>query len=360
MQGIYQKEKREKQRRAWTMLISEIPNKLQSLPMPTVISTILTRLSDVWHTYRQIWYVPFIWSFAWYSYWIIHDIVVWNKPLAQLNMLNYVGATASAIFILAASPIRRRLQKGVVFAKTTVTVEDGKPIRHKTMLKPLFLSDVSKREIEELARLQAKVIKELARLQAKVTTLEQEKETLNSRLVSIGNELSLTKEQLKNAPNPEYVKTLENKNRDLTTVLQAEKERANSLTKVSSDFTKKLLQIEKIVSEVAIPDTSAIPETIHVDRGMKPQKEVASTSTSNEITGSTAQKGHATIQELIECPNCYPELKRLISPKILKEYGESLKGHERVICKECGLTVKKEDAVCPACGKSKAEYSTER
>jgi hypothetical protein len=117
MQGIYQKEKREKHR-AWTRLIRVIPNKLPSLPMPKVIPTILTRFSDVWQTYRQMWYVPFIWSFAWCSYWIIFDSVVWNKPLAQLNLLNYVGAAASAVFILAASPIRRRLQKGVVFVRT--------------------------------------------------------------------------------------------------------------------------------------------------------------------------------------------------------------------------------------------------
>ena len=112
MQGIYQKGKREKHR-AWARLIKVIPNKLPSLSMPKVI---LNRFSDVWQTYKQMWYVPFIWSFAWFSYWIIFDIVVWNKPLAQVNSLNYIGAATSAIFILTASPIRRRLQKGVVFA----------------------------------------------------------------------------------------------------------------------------------------------------------------------------------------------------------------------------------------------------
>jgi hypothetical protein len=102
--------------RAWTRFMRMIPNKLNlSLSMPKVI---LTRFSDVWQAYKQIWYAPFIWAFAWYSYWIIYDSVVWNKPFAQLNMLNYIGATTSAIFILAASPIRRRLQKGVVFART--------------------------------------------------------------------------------------------------------------------------------------------------------------------------------------------------------------------------------------------------
>jgi len=119
MQGIYQKGKREKQHRAWTRLLRLIPNKLNpSLSMPRVIPAILTRFSDVWQTYKQMWYVPFIWSFAWCSYWIIFDSAVWNKPLAQLNLLNCIGAAASAIFILAASPIRRHLQKGVVFVRT--------------------------------------------------------------------------------------------------------------------------------------------------------------------------------------------------------------------------------------------------
>lgn len=119
MQDIYQKEKREKQHRAWTRLIRVIPNKLNlSLPMPKVIPTILTKFDDVWQTYKQIWYVPFIWSFMWYSYWIIFDSVVWDKPLVQLNLLNCIGATTSAIFILVAPPIRRHLKKGVAFART--------------------------------------------------------------------------------------------------------------------------------------------------------------------------------------------------------------------------------------------------
>jgi len=230
MQGIYQKEK-EKQHRAWTRLIKGIPNKL-SLSMPKVIPTILTRLSDAWHFYEQIWYVPFIWSFTWYSYWILFDVVVMNKPLAQLNLLTCIGATASAILVLAGFPIARNIQKGVAFARTgfrskpkvsfkngvneinrvfkpAVTVEEGEPTRDKSMLKRLFSSDGARRETGELSR-----------LQAKVATLEQEKENLNSRLISAENELSLTKEQLKNALNPEHVKTLENRNLDLTTALQ--------------------------------------------------------------------------------------------------------------------------------------------
>jgi len=106
--------------------------------MPKVIPTILTRFSDVWQTYKQIWYVPFIWSFMWYSYWIVFDSVVWNKPLAQFNLLNYIGATTSAIFVLAASPIRRRLQKGVVFAKTHL----GRGIH---MASVLFRNQIKKR-----------------------------------------------------------------------------------------------------------------------------------------------------------------------------------------------------------------------
>lgn len=86
--------------------------------MHKVIPTILTKLSDVWQTFKQIWYVPFICLFAWYSYWILYDGVVWKKPLAQLPLLNYIGAAASAIVVLTAPPIRRHLSKGVVFART--------------------------------------------------------------------------------------------------------------------------------------------------------------------------------------------------------------------------------------------------
>jgi hypothetical protein len=230
MQDIYQKEKREKQRRAWTRLITAIPNKLLSLPMPKVIPTSLTRLSDAWHTYKQIWYVPFIWSFTWYSYWIIFDIVVWNKPLAQMNLLNCIGATTSAIFILAASPITRHLQKRVTFARTA------------------FLSASKKRE----------GARELARLQAKVTTLEQEKETLNSRLISVGNELSLTKEQLENAPNPEYLKTLENRNRDSTTTLQEPQALQSSDTGWTRRATKES-QAKPQTQQPSSPVSSTLP-----------------------------------------------------------------------------------------------------
>ena len=94
-----------------------LPNKL-SLLMHKVIPTILIKLSDVWQTFKQIWYVPFICLFAWYSYWILYDGVVWKKPLAQLPLLNYIGAAASAIVVLTAPPIRRHLSKGVVFART--------------------------------------------------------------------------------------------------------------------------------------------------------------------------------------------------------------------------------------------------
>lgn len=78
MHDICQKGKREKRHRAWTMF------------------------DDVWQIYKQIWYAPFIWAFAWFSYWIIYDSVVLNKPFAELNLLNCIGATTSAIFILAA------------------------------------------------------------------------------------------------------------------------------------------------------------------------------------------------------------------------------------------------------------------
>jgi hypothetical protein len=230
MQGLYQKEKREKPRRAWTRRITGIPSKLPSVPIPKVIPTILNRLNDIWHTYKQIWYVPFIWSFTWYSYWIIFDVAVWNRPLAQLNLWNCIGATTSAIFLLAASPFRRHLQKGVVFAKTA------------------FLSASKERE----------GARELSRLQAAVATLEQEKETLNSRLISIGNELLFTIEQPENVPNPEYLKTLENRNRDLTTTLQEPQALQSIDTGWTSHATKES-QAKLQTQQPSSPVSSTLP-----------------------------------------------------------------------------------------------------
>jgi hypothetical protein len=34
-------------------------------------------------------------SFLWFSYWILYDVLVWDKKLVQVNTINYVGALLS-------------------------------------------------------------------------------------------------------------------------------------------------------------------------------------------------------------------------------------------------------------------------
>ena len=72
------------------------------------LSLALTQASMI--KYRALWYAAFIVSYIWSLYWISYDIFVWHKPLYQVNMLNYVGATVSIAFIWAGTKIWKTSQ----------------------------------------------------------------------------------------------------------------------------------------------------------------------------------------------------------------------------------------------------------
>lgn len=70
-------------------------------------------------------------------------------------------------------------------------------------------------------------------------------------------------------------------------------------------------------------------------------------------TQNPPQKGHTTIEELIDCPDCYPKARNLVFQKLRNADYE---------CTECGLGVdgkesENEDWKCPQCGN---EYAEER
>jgi hypothetical protein len=65
--------------------------------------------------------------------------------------------------------------------RATVIIGDGKPIRYKSMLKRLFITDVAKREIEEIERLQADNRAKAERIQK----LEEENKLLHSTIQQI-------------------------------------------------------------------------------------------------------------------------------------------------------------------------------
>ena len=66
---------------------------------------------EIWLFIKQVWYVPFIWSLAWFSYWIFHDIVVLSQPIIQVNKFNYIGVTISISAILFAGYIHEKSNK---------------------------------------------------------------------------------------------------------------------------------------------------------------------------------------------------------------------------------------------------------
>jgi hypothetical protein len=80
----------------------------------------LTKYKEIWHFYKRTWYVPFIWSLTWYSYWILRDIAVWHKPLNQMNPTNCAGTIISIAFILSATQIGRGVRSAFVFVGTHI------------------------------------------------------------------------------------------------------------------------------------------------------------------------------------------------------------------------------------------------
>jgi hypothetical protein len=73
----------------------------------------------------------------------------------------------------------------------TAIIGEGKPLRYKSLLKRLFITDVGKREIEELGRLQRTITEQ----QATIASLEPQIEELRRKRVEV-NELGRTLRQL--------------------------------------------------------------------------------------------------------------------------------------------------------------------
>jgi hypothetical protein len=103
-----------------TNVVSRAKKTFANEKLPVLNQTILdlsNRCRDIWLLYKQIWYVPFIWSLSWYSFWIVHSAVVFNKPLVQGNPLNFFGAIISIAALLLAVPRFR-----TIIRKTSVLV----------------------------------------------------------------------------------------------------------------------------------------------------------------------------------------------------------------------------------------------
>ena len=95
---------------------------LMSRPKKTKLSALNQSMANfrskcgiIWSVCKQLWYIPFLWSLAWYSYWIFHSAIVLNTPILQGNILDYLGAAVSVAALLVAgyrgrTPIRRSVE----------------------------------------------------------------------------------------------------------------------------------------------------------------------------------------------------------------------------------------------------------
>jgi len=55
--------------------------------------------------YQALWYLAFVTVYVWFLYWVCFDFFVWHKPIAEVNVVNYIGAIASITFIWAGTKI---------------------------------------------------------------------------------------------------------------------------------------------------------------------------------------------------------------------------------------------------------------
>jgi hypothetical protein len=58
--------------------------------------------------YQALWYSSFIALYIWFSYWVAYDFFVWQKPIAEVNPINYVGSIAAIAFMWAGTKIWKR------------------------------------------------------------------------------------------------------------------------------------------------------------------------------------------------------------------------------------------------------------
>ena len=85
------------------------------------------KFKTVWFVLKQVWYVPFIWSLAWYSYWIFRNTIVLKTPLMQVNPTDYLGVAISIVaLIVAGHRSRAPTSKSVATAaKASIKVKNA-------------------------------------------------------------------------------------------------------------------------------------------------------------------------------------------------------------------------------------------
>lgn len=91
------------------------------------ITKFKSKCNGIWSIIKQVWYVPFIWSLAWFSYWIFQEAIVMGQPLTQGSTFNQIGLAVSIVAVLLAGYISGK--SGEKNAEKTGNVGIGKKSR---------------------------------------------------------------------------------------------------------------------------------------------------------------------------------------------------------------------------------------
>jgi len=128
-----------------------------------------SRCEDLWLFGKQVWYVPFFWSLAWFSYWISRDAILFNQPLTQVNPLNHLGAAISITALLIAGFTSAKSKKRAVIAKPAVAVintnresckiPDEKNDQRRILPQKLVCALILKTTMEKREKLKRQILK---------------------------------------------------------------------------------------------------------------------------------------------------------------------------------------------------------
>ena len=91
--------------------------------------------------------------------------------------------------------------------------------------------------------------------------------------------------------------------------------------------------------ELKTEDRNLLQSTIEAIKG----------ASKDEPEVKPSASGHETLEEIVDCPDCYPKIRSLVLQKHAKETKDS-----GIVCEECGIGVKKEWEKCPNCGSKDA------
>ena len=67
-------------------------------------------------------------------------------------------------------------------------------------------------------------------------------------------------------------------------------------------------------------------------------------------------RGHKTIEEVADCPQCKQKLIDKYRPELFKEFNTKIKSKELVTCLDCGELVNVKEPNCPTCKGTRAKY----